>query len=96
MSAELQFSLRENNFSQEKANDLEINVNQGADNYNQKVNEAEQNQSQSSSLWQEFRRRIVWYQIYFLVYILINVVFVAYYIALAFKQRDSCTFDTTK
>lgn len=45
MSAELQISMRENNFSQEKANDLEINVKNGADNYNQKVNEAEQNKS---------------------------------------------------
>ena len=40
MSAELQFSMRENNFSQYKANDLELNVKKGAVNHDQKVNEA--------------------------------------------------------
>ena len=47
-------------------------------------------------IWGEIKRRVVWFQLYYLIYTLTNVVFVAYYILLAFKQRDSCTYESAK
>ena len=38
----------------------------------------------------------MWFQIYFVIQVITNVVFVAYYTFLAFKQRESCTHEVTK
>lgn len=38
----------------------------------------------------------MWFQIYFVVQVITNVVFVAYYTVMAFKQRDACSHTVKK
>ena len=42
------------------------------------------------------KKRILWYQIYYVVQVVVTVLFVAYYVMLAFKQREACEVDTVK
>ena len=44
----------------------------------------------------QVKKSFRWFQIYYVVQVATNVVFIAYYVVMAFKPRESCVFDKVK
>ena len=40
--------------------------------------------------WQELKKRTMQFQIYYVAQIIMNVIYLSYYIAMAFKKREDC------
>lgn len=50
----------------------------------------------SAGFWESSKKKALSFKIYFVIQMVVNVVFVAYYVMLAFKQREACTFNNVK
>jgi len=47
-------------------------------------------------MWKNTKKRMLFFQIYYVMQVIVSVVFVAYYVLMAFKQREPYEVETLK
>ena len=50
----------------------------------------------SQDMWKNAKKRMLFFQIYYVMQVIVSVVFVAYYVLMAFKQREAYEVETLK